>query len=119
MSVVVRERAPECAASRARRASGREAAIRNFCFVLPIEMRGLLRKLQTDLLVKHFFTKRYRRFRELFSDQQLAGMPRDLLTCGIAQANNFVPIGGLVFGNFRPQRWRECDGNRGWARKER
>src|SRR6266516_4631646 len=62
MSVVVRERAPECAASRARRASGREAAIRNFCFVLPIEMRGLQRKLQTDLLVKYFFTKRYRRF---------------------------------------------------------
>src|SRR6266478_2296454 len=51
MSVVVRERAPECAASRARRASGREAAIRNFYFVLPIEMRGLQRKLQTDLLV--------------------------------------------------------------------
>src|SRR6266403_1630846 len=119
MSVVVRERAPQCAASRARRASGREAAIRNFCFVLPIEMRGLQAKLQTDLLVKHFFTKRYRPFRGLFSEQRLAGMPSDLLACGVAQANNFVPIGGPVFGNFRPQWWRERDGNRGWARKER
>ena len=35
MSVVDRERAPECAASRARRASGREAAIRNFSFCVP------------------------------------------------------------------------------------
>src|SRR2546425_7600598 len=79
MSVVVRERAPECAASRARRASGREAAIRNFCFVLPIEMRGLQRKLQTDLLVKHFFTKRYRRFFwELF---QTSGSPECRAIC--------------------------------------
>src|SRR5438132_8893146 len=81
MSVVVRERAPECAASRARRASGREAAIRNFYFVLPIEMRGLQRKLQTDLLVKRFFTKRYRRFRELF---QTSGSPECRAICSRA-----------------------------------
>src|SRR6266478_8354130 len=81
MSVVVRERASQCAASRARRASGREAAIRNFCFVLPIEMRGLQRKLQTDLLVKHFFTKRYRRFRELF---QTSGSPECRAICSRA-----------------------------------
>src|SRR5947208_1635228 len=54
-----RARARKCAASRARRASGREAAIRNFYFVLFKEMRGRPRKLQTDLLVKLFFTKRY------------------------------------------------------------
>jgi hypothetical protein len=39
MDVLSRERAPECAASRARRASGREAAIRKFKFVLSKEMR--------------------------------------------------------------------------------
>src|SRR2546422_11456389 len=81
MSVVVRERAPDCAASRARRASGREAAIRNFCFVLPIEMRGLQRKLQADLLVKHFFTKCYRRFWELF---QTSGSPECRAICSRA-----------------------------------
>jgi hypothetical protein len=46
MSVLSRKRAPECAASRALRASGREAAIRNCKFVLSKEMQSEPQKLQ-------------------------------------------------------------------------
>jgi hypothetical protein len=100
MSVLVREHALECAASRARRASGREAAKRNFYFVLSIKMLASGWRLQAGWHVKHFFTKRYVAscciFRELFSDQRFAGVASDGFTRGIAETDDFMPVGRIV-----------------------
>src|SRR5882724_1132532 len=119
MSVVVRERAPECAASRARRASGREARDTQFLFCVAYRDAWATAKVANEFACKALLYKTLSPFSGTFSDQRFAGMPRDLLTCSVAQANNFVPIGGLAFGNFRPQRRRERDRNGGWAREER
>src|SRR6266699_3146198 len=68
-------------------------------------------KVANGFACKALLYKTLSPFSGTFSDQRFAGMPRDLLTCSVAQANNFVPIGGLASGNFRPQRRRERDCN--------
>src|SRR6266480_6173125 len=57
MSVVVREHAPECAASRARRASGREAAIRNFSFRVAYRDAWATTKVANRFACKAFLYK--------------------------------------------------------------
>src|SRR5256885_2799168 len=52
-----------------------------------------------------------------FSEQGLARVPCNLLTCGIAESSDFVRVGGFGLGRFWPQRRRERDGNRCWARQ--
>lgn len=77
----------------ARRASGREAAIRNFYFVLSKEMakngesyNALCRKSYLFYTISYFANG-------AFLDERLAGIAGDLFANGIAQANDFVPAG--------------------------
>src|SRR5258707_1856689 len=54
-----------------------------------------------------------------FLDHRLAGMPDDGFAGGITQANDFVPVRGIVRGGMRKERWRESDGHRSRTGKSR